>query len=247
MTSSVEVFDTATLKPIETHSFGVMLGSLTWVDRHEGAWWAVFANYDREFPPREGLADEPYGESFRTVFVKMDDDWQVEQGWIFPEEVIDRARPMSISGGSWGPDGLLYVSGHDHAEVYTMRIPQAGSILERIETLPVNIEGQGIAWDRSADAKGLLYGIARATEEVVVSQLEGYVEQEGEENGKKDSGSGSSGCSVPSPGMLLFVPLFWGSHFFRKWRTRNGIPKDPRADCVHEIFLRGLLKRTKPF
>jgi hypothetical protein len=77
---------------------------------------------------------------------------------------------MSISGGSWGPDGLLYVSGHDHPEVYGMRLPKMGSILELVKTIPVNIAGQGIAWDRSTP--DTLYGIVRGTKEVVVSKLQ---------------------------------------------------------------------------
>ncbi len=165
MTSSVEIFDAATLKPIGTHSFGIMLGSLTWVDRHNGAWWAVFANYNRVF----GTSMEVYGHTHRTVFVKMDDNWKVQQSWIFPPEVLKRSEPMSISGGSWGPDGQLYVSGHDHPEVYVIRFPKMGSVLELAETIPLKIEGQGIAWDRSKP--GTIYGITRKSREVVVSTL----------------------------------------------------------------------------
>lgn len=166
MTSSVEIFDAATLKPIASHSFGIMLGSLTWVDRHDGAWWAVFANYSRVF----GTSREAYGNTHWTTLVKMDDNWQVLQSWIFPVEVLKRSEPMSISGGSWGSDGQLYVSGHDHPEVYAMRLPKMGSVLELVETLPLNIAGQGIAWDRSKP--GTIYGIVRKTNEVVVSRLQ---------------------------------------------------------------------------
>ena len=44
-----------------------------------------------------------------------------------------------------------------------MRLPKAGSVLELVETLPMNIRGQGIAWDRSQ--RGVMYGIIRATAE----------------------------------------------------------------------------------
>lgn len=47
-TSSLEVFDAATLEHIDSHSFGIYEGSLTWVDRHDNAWWAVFAHYSRK-------------------------------------------------------------------------------------------------------------------------------------------------------------------------------------------------------
>jgi hypothetical protein len=42
-----------------------------------------------------------------------------------------------------------------------MRLPKAGSILELVGVLPMNIRGQGIAWDRSD--RGVIYGIIRAT------------------------------------------------------------------------------------
>lgn len=166
MTSSVEVLDADTLKPISTHSIGVQLGSLTWIDRKDDKWWVVFANYNQTF----GKNMQPYGNSFNTVFAQLNDEYKVERSWIFPEELIKRSLPMSISGGSWGPDGRLYVSGHDHPEVYVMRLPKMGSILELEETIPVGIAGQGIAWDRSEP--GVFYGIVRKTREVVVFRLE---------------------------------------------------------------------------
>ena len=75
---------------------------------------------------------------------------------------------MSNSGGSWGPDGLLYISGHDLPEEYVLQVPQAGSGLQLIDTLQVDSKGQGMAWDRSQP--GMLYTIKRASGQVVVSQ-----------------------------------------------------------------------------
>ncbi|HTU62181.1 MAG TPA: hypothetical protein VMF89_27170, partial [Polyangiales bacterium] len=46
-----------------------------------------------------------------------------------------------------------------------LRFPRAGSVLEVEQTIPANIRGQGIAWDRSNP--GILYGIIRATDEEV--------------------------------------------------------------------------------
>ena len=77
--------------------------------------------------------------------------------------------PMSNSGGSWGPDGYLYCTGHDRPEVYVLKVPDKGSVLELAETVPLPILGQGIAWDRSRP--GLLYGIRRKDSQVVVSRL----------------------------------------------------------------------------
>ena len=129
MTSSVEIWDAVTMQHIGSHSFGIMWGSCTWIDRHDGAWWTVFANYSRVFGPSQ----RPYGNTYWTTLVRFDDRWEWQQAWIFPSSILKRAEPMSISGGSWGPDGLLYVTGHDNPEVYAVQIPKAGSVLEHLD------------------------------------------------------------------------------------------------------------------
>jgi len=157
MTSSVEIFDADTLEHVGTHSFGVRWGSLTWVDWHDGYWWMTFANYDQ----RIGPGQTPYGGKANTVVIEMTERFEPVRSWTLPNEVLDRFEDMSNSGGSWGPDGFLYLSGHDPAEVYKMTLPEAGSVLKLVEIVPLHIRGQGIAWDRSQP--GVIYGIIRAT------------------------------------------------------------------------------------
>ena len=122
MTSSVEIWDTSTMKHAGSHSFGIHAGSLTWLDRYDGFWWAVFGNYSRVFGPSQ----QPYGNTRWTVLEKLDDSWRIISSWIFPEAVLRRVEPMSVSGGSWGPDGLLYCTGHDAPEFYVLKLPAAG-------------------------------------------------------------------------------------------------------------------------
>jgi hypothetical protein len=117
----------------------------------------TFANYDQ----RIGPGGAPYGGKANTVVIEMTESFEPVQSWTLPKEVLDRFEDMSNSGGSWGPDGFLYLSGHDPAEVYKMSVPTAGSELQLIEIVPLNIRGQGIAWDRSQP--GVIYGILRAT------------------------------------------------------------------------------------
>lgn len=78
---------------------------------------------------------------------------------------------MSNSGGSFGPDGWLYITGHDASAAYVMQIPSAGSVLIWVATVSLpSIAGQGIAWDRSAqpqNGNGTLYGISRNSRQVV--------------------------------------------------------------------------------
>ncbi|APV50895.1 hypothetical protein BWI17_15080 [Betaproteobacteria bacterium GR16-43] len=158
MTSSLEVFDAATMEHVGSHSFGVQWGSLTWVDFKEDHWWMGFANYDRLLGPNK----TPYGHKANTLVVKLSRDFRLVESWTLPKVLLDKFEDMSNSGGSFGPDGFLYLSGHDPAEIYKVRPPKAGSVLELVETIPMNIRGQGIAWDRSQP--GTIYGIVRATQ-----------------------------------------------------------------------------------
>lgn len=163
MTSSVEIWDAEDMRHVATHSFGINRGSFTWLDRHNGAWWGTFANYDRV---QVGM-DQPYGRTERTQVVRMDDEFTVREAWTLPPVILDRIRPMSNSGGSWGPDGLLYLTGHDHGEAYVMCLPLAGSELTWVATVRVpRMEGQGIAWDRSHPGRSM-WAIVKADRSVL--------------------------------------------------------------------------------
>jgi hypothetical protein len=160
--SSVEIWDTATLKHVGTHSFGIYEGSLTWIDWHEDSWWAVFAHYT------EKVNDNTHARDARwTSLVRFDDKWHRQAGWVFPAAVIERFQPHSSSGGGWGPGGRLFVTGHDRRELYELELPDAGSTLRLRATHPIPITGQGICWDPSNP--GTLYGIDRPNGHVVVT------------------------------------------------------------------------------
>jgi hypothetical protein len=163
MESSIEVFDTRTMRHIGTHSFGIYRGSMTWLDRHDGAWWAGFANYD-VIPDDQ---TEPYGGTYNTQVVKLNDAFQVVESWTIPKAILDRFKPMSNSGGSWGPDGRLWLTGHDLGEAYVMNLPAAGSELAWLATVELpNVEGQGIAWERSGK-QPTLWTIKRSTRQAL--------------------------------------------------------------------------------
>ena len=152
MTSAIEIFDPAAMKHLSTISLGMGHGSLTWVSRKDGFWWAGFANYD-------GRGGEPGRDHRYTMIVKFDDQWRDVGGYALPDAVLERMAPMSTSGGAWGDDGLLYVTGHDRPELYALRLPKAGSVLELVATIAIPFEGQAIDWDPMA--KRLLWGISR--------------------------------------------------------------------------------------
>jgi hypothetical protein len=163
MESSIEIFDARTLRHVGTHSFGIDRGSLTWLDHHDGYWWAGFANYD-VVPDGQ---TEPYGETDNTQVVKLDDDFRVVAAYTIPHEILDRFKPMSNSGGSWGPDGRLWLTGHDLGEAYVMEPPRAGAELRWIATVTLpGVEGQGIAWDLTG-SHPTLWTIKRSTKQVL--------------------------------------------------------------------------------
>ena len=162
MRSSIEIWDAETLKHEDNHSFGIYHGSCTWIDRYNGYWWASFAHYDK-WKTQTGKGTE------WTSVVKFDDQWCERGSWTLPDTVIQLMRPMSNSGGSWGPDGLLYLTGHDRPEVYVVKIPEKGSVLKLVKIMSVPFTGQGIAWDRTD--KNVLYGIKKKNREVVKTKL----------------------------------------------------------------------------
>jgi len=162
MLSRIEVFDPEKLTHLRTIDLGHQPGSLTWVDRHEGAWWAGFANYDN----RGGEAGRDH--SFTTV-IRFDDQWRAQATWTFPPEVLARMAPYSNSGGAFGADGRLYVTGHDRPELYVMEPPAGGGVLKLVATIPLLVNGQAIGFDR--EAKDVIFGISRAKREVVGMKL----------------------------------------------------------------------------
>jgi hypothetical protein len=162
MASSVEIFDTGTMKHVGTHSLGIDAGSLTWIAWRDDHWFACFAHYNasREKTGRDNSW---------TQVVKFDKQWRRVAGWVFPPELIARFGGHSSSGGAFGPEGLLFVTGHTAKELYIVGFPEAGPVLRWTAIIPVSAKGQAFAWDRVKP--GILYSINKSTSEVVVSRI----------------------------------------------------------------------------
>ncbi|RVT91175.1 hypothetical protein [Sphingomonas crocodyli] len=163
--SSIEWFDTRKMAHVKTRSLGPQRGSLTWLDWHDGSWWAAFANYDNK-------GGEPARDHKLTTLVRYTPDFTEQGAWLFPPAVLDRFAPYSTSGGAWGEDGLLYVTGHDRPELYAVRLPEAGSTLIHVATIGLVTNGQAIAWEKGG-AKRTLWSISRAGSEVVAATVPG--------------------------------------------------------------------------
>ena len=161
--SAVEIFDPVKMTHLRTIAIGPGIGSLTWVDRHGGFWWAMFANYDAK-------GGEPNRDHRWTTLVKYDDQWRRLEAWTLPETVLARMAPYSCSGGGFGDDGLLYVTGHDRPELYALKVPTEGAaVLDHVATLAIPVEGQAIVWDPYD--KRILWGVNRATRQVVAVKV----------------------------------------------------------------------------
>jgi len=152
--SSVEIWNAADMSHAESIDLAHEKGALTWIDRHEGAWFACFAAYAR--------SDDPAN----TRLVQFDDDWRLVKEWRFPREAVVRFGAHSASGGGFGPDGRLYFTGHDAREMCLVELPDAGGTAMWLGALPVSAPGQAFAWDRREP--GVVFGIDRRLREVIV-------------------------------------------------------------------------------
>lgn len=157
MKSSVEIWDPQTMQHLESIDLTTAGGSLTWVDRRDGLWFACFAQYAKT------------GDPAKTRILTFDTQWQKLGELRFPKEMVAKFGKNSSSGGSFGPGLHLFITGHDAQELYVLDLPVKGDVLTWQTAIPISAHGQAFAWDRSAP--GLLYSIDRKTHEVIVSRI----------------------------------------------------------------------------
>ena len=155
--NSVEIWDTKTLKHIGRQTFPASDGALTWVDFHQGSWWGCFAHY--------GEAEQVQ----RTEMVRFNKQWIIEKSWKFPTKILKSFLPYSCSGGSWGPDGYLYTTGHDRKAAYVLNVTEDNEEMGLVGTMSIPTAGQGIAWDRGDIS--MLYGNNRSAKEIHASRV----------------------------------------------------------------------------
>lgn len=166
MGSSVEVFDSTSMTHVATHSLGMRdEGSLTWLDRMGSGWMAGFAHYDES--GSLGFKDHRF-----SSVVTFDAGWQRTGGWLFPGSVLALMAPHAASGGAIGPDGWLYLLGHDKPELYVVARPAMGPTMIHVATIQVEAEGQAFSWAR--DGSRTIFAIDRRkllVRQIVVPEL----------------------------------------------------------------------------
>ncbi len=152
-------------------------GSLVWIDRrHDGSWWMCYAVYGLKKNKETKLVKyECLGNGNEKKFVEI-------ETWVFPETVVNNWGVMSCSGGSWGPDGLLYTTGHEHAKTYVLEIDKANRLSYVKTEEDVGFSGQAIAWDRSS-AKPILWGIIK-NKEVSITEIPKKTDKDGNWKGR---------------------------------------------------------------
>lgn len=156
--NSVEVFDAASLAHVRSIPLGIMdEGSLVWFDRIGSDWIVGLAHYNDE----TGLAFKD--NSFSGVTLH-DERWRRIGGWALPPSIVGQMAPQAASGGALGPDGLLYLMGHDRPEMYVLARPVMGPYLVHIATIAIAAEGQAFDFDESDP--GHLCAISRPAREI---------------------------------------------------------------------------------
>ncbi|WP_290895481.1 hypothetical protein [Hoeflea sp.] len=159
---TVEFFAPETLAHLRSVPLPENPGSLTVLTRHGGKWWAIFANYDS----RGGVPGQDHR---ATLLAELDEDFRILRRFTFPQSVLGRIAPRSISGASWGRDGKLYVSGHDKPEIYVLELPRQGKVLCHIGSFDIASFGQAIDFDPLDN--GLLWSIDRETRTAIASRV----------------------------------------------------------------------------
>ena len=164
--SSVEVWDTATLQHQRSIDLGETDGSLTWIDRRNGNWIACFVHY----AGRGGVPGR--GPEF-TRLVELDDNWRPVRRWKLPQDLIAdlSGRGFSLSGGAIGPEGFLYVTGHDETKLYVLRFPPERDAMTWIGTIPIPAEGQAFAWDPVEP--GVIHLILKRARQIITGRIHG--------------------------------------------------------------------------
>ena len=154
--NTIEIFKTSSMEHIKSIPIDAD-GYLTWtyVDEYTDNLYGIIAHYKYNMD-----------KSRLVRFDDTDDDYKIVRKWRLPQELLDRIRPWSLSGG-FIYNGFIYCTTHDKPEIYKLKID--GKKLDQVSIIPINSRGQGIDYDW--DSKEL-YSINRNEKKVIISNFD---------------------------------------------------------------------------
>jgi hypothetical protein len=140
--NSVEIWDTATMRHVASHSLGIDDMTLAWIDRRGDDWWACFGPGPSE-PSHAG----PLRDVRWSSLVRFDDQWRRTGGWTLPAELLSRLPLEGLGGGLASGDTRFWCTAPGNADVHLLGLPNAGSALRLIATYRAPVAGPGLAVD----------------------------------------------------------------------------------------------------
>ncbi len=150
--NTIEIFNVKDdlLEHVRTVQMPRKYGSLTWIDRYNGSWWMCYAVYGNDLNRNTKLVKYEFESG----------EFKETSNWNFPNEVVGQWGDMSCSGGSWSPEGKLYVTGHDHECAYVLELEEKNGLKYLYPENNVGFYGQAISWDRFTQ-NPTLWGIVK--------------------------------------------------------------------------------------
>lgn len=150
-TSDIRRLDPATMRLELFHTFQNPPGSLTWVVRHQDAWWCHFAHYKAD--------------NGRSLVIRFDDTWTEKTRWTYPVDLVKDWDGMSLSGmvvhqGHW------LGTPHTAKKLYRLEFPGGADKARWLGERPAPFTGQGIAPD---PVTGGLVGIDRKLRQILLA------------------------------------------------------------------------------
>jgi hypothetical protein len=136
------------------HVFESPPGSLTWALPKNGEWWCHFAHYGAD--------------NGRSVLVQYRTDWTEIRRFTYPSALVADWGRNSLSGGLWDGD-ILLATGHDDQQIYRLRLPATGTVMDLVDTVPAPFTGQGFARDPATP--GGLVGIHRPKRQILFARF----------------------------------------------------------------------------
>lgn len=117
-------------------------GVLSSIDFYYSKWWCLYTFY-------EDLI-------YKTHLVVFDENWDVLRSWSFPIKIFDMIKPYNLSNIAWNRN-VLYCTAHRTSDIYMFKVFTTTDKVTYIGKMASNIDGQGIAWDKSD--YNILYGL----------------------------------------------------------------------------------------